>query len=664
MNQLKAEHSFVKFLHDYCGGPVRYKGELMTQADRTVVRDAIRLWLATLRDVCVVGGHANEGRLRILAKQVHSMDLYDLMITLDFVSDWLTRSVEDQSLRNYQRLKCAVAKECSDAEPIRAVLGLTKQHLLGWFRLRDVASFKAARQAYVFLSRLNLKENMLLADAAFEQWWRPEKKFAPEYDYSGDEQTIISEWFPLEDAALLFEGFSPTHGGGSTYEGITATGAKALVNGYDEKIRTVLVCMGWDPDFRGLMQKPWFLPDATCKPCVPPNRHKVMFVPKNWKTYRTVSMEPVAYMFMQLGANNAIKTYLRNGYSRMSRHYCVDTEDKNRELARLGSIDGSFSTIDISAASDSVSLELALQWFDESALGLFVRNLRTDFAEFDCETSEFWGRDRIRDLIRVGKFAPMGSGLCFSTESTVFCAMSESAVRCTPGADRNYRVYGDDIVIDTLAAPKLLEILQERGFDPNKLKSFMNPPGDGVTDFFRESCGGEYLNGYDVTPKRISRKFSGFVGRKNKSDRDPSSIAQLISLANDLYDLRTARSMIISDLLSCNLPILFDWDGSLGIRSSKPTNYRLPHRWNIHLQRFEVRAVVLVTRGKKLLYHEDSYLGEVRLFEYLRLAEASHRDHLLYPEDMVGERMDPYSAEIRVRHEWVACPDQPETSSL
>lgn len=662
MNQLKAEHSFVKFLLKYCGGPARYKGELMTQGDRTVVRDAIRLWLAVMRDVCVVGGCSSEGRLRLLAKVIHSMDLYDLMITLDFVSDWLTRSVEDQSLRNYQRLKCAVAKECSDAEPIRCVLGLTKQHLLGWFRHRDVASFKAARQAYTFLTRLNLKECALLADTAFEQWWQPEKNFTPENDFSGDEQTIISEWFPFEDAALLYAGFSPTHGGGSTYEGVTSTGAKALLNGYDEKIRTVLLCLGWDPDFRGLMQKPWFLPCDGAQPCTPPSRHKVMFVPKNWKTYRTVSMEPVAYMFMQLGANNAIKRYLRNGHSRMARHYCVDTEDKNRELARLGSIDGSYSTIDISAASDSVSLELALTWFDMSSLGLFVRNLRTDFAEFDCETSEFWGRDRIRDLIRVGKFAPMGSGLCFSIESTVFCAMSESAVRCTPGVRRDYRVYGDDIVIDTAAAPTLMRILQERGFAPNKLKSFMNPPGNDVTDFFRESCGGEYLNGYDVTPKRISRKFSGFLAGLSKSDRNPSSISQLISLANDLYDLRTARSMIISDLLSCRLPVLFDGDGTLGIRSAKPSNYHLPHRWNIHLQRWEVRAIVLISKAKKLAYHEDSYLGEVRLFEYLRLAEASNREHLLYPEDMVGERMDPYQAELSARHKWVVCPEQPENS--
>jgi hypothetical protein len=672
MNRLKAEHSFVKSLRKICGAPKKYRGLSLGLRDRKVVRDAFMLWLCVLRDLCVEDRvSVNEGRLLAMAKSLDEIDVFEFMTNLDLISDTFLASVEDVSLRDYQGLKSLVVQEGPESVPLRIVMGVIKPHVLNWFRHRDVAGFRAVRAALCFLSRLNLAEQVTLADAAFEQWWQAENDLSQRHDCSGSEQAIISEWFPIENGAIIYSLFSPHHGAGSTYEGIKVTGAKGLVNGYDERLRNVFIAMGWDPDFSGLMQSPYFADAAGKYPVVPSDCHAIQAVPKNWKTYRIVSKEPVAYQFMQLGASAAIQDYLKMRLTSISKHYCVDTEDENRELARLGSIDGSYATVDLSHASDSVSLELALSWFDESCLGLFVRNLRTTYAKFDLEISGFESAEKVQDLIRVEKFAPMGSGLCFPIESIVFCSISESAVRHTRDASRRYAVYGDDIVIDSKAVPWLLEELRDKGFSPNLKKTFFGTKANGVNDFFRESCGGEYLNGYDVTPPRISRKFDGLLTstcddnmHRHAGRHKATSISQLITLANNLYDYRTARRFIVNDLLSAGVPLLFDSDGTRGIKSSKPSNNHLRRRYNIHLQRWEVWAAELTSRYKGLHYHEDSYLGEIRLFEYLRLAERMHRKHLLYPEDMVDERMDPYSATTSIRYQWVDVPEVPESTDL
>lgn len=663
MTSLKGEHCFIKILLEKLGGPVLYRGQKLGERDARVSHDALAVWLCLIRDMCVEGCKANEGRILKIAEMLKDVDLYELLHALDFVSDWLLQSVADESLRDYALLKRELVLRGEEAKLTPLVLGLAKSHVLSWFHSRSETGFRSARQIFVFMSRLNLAEDVRLAEAAFESWWEAENDLRQSYDFSGDEKEIISEWFPVENAALLYDRMSPHHGGGSTYERVSASGEKALVNGLDDNLREFLTIAGWDPDFSGLMQKPWFQPD----PCrnttgvVPGNRHRIQGVPKNWKTDRFVSTEPTAYQFFQLGVNAAVQDILYERLSGLWYHYQVDTDVDNKELAKLGSIDGKFATIDLSHASDSVSMDLVTEWFGESCLDASVRHLRTCYAEFDLEIPDFWGPNRVRDIVAVKKFAPMGSGLCFLIETITFGSITESAVRHTKGASHKWRVFGDDIVCDVAAVPWLLQELRAKGFSPNLSKSFFNTSATS-RDFFRESCGGEYLNGTDVTPKRISRKFNGLELPESGKDRS-RSIAQLISLANHLYGFRTARTLVIRALKTANVPVLFDTDGLRGIKSTSADNHHLKKRWNSDYQRWEVKAVVLRSRCKKLQYHEDSYLGEVRLFEYLRLASRQHRKHLLYPEDMVSERMDPYSAWLEVSYEYVELPTAPDPSS-
>jgi hypothetical protein len=641
--------------------------------------------------LCVeVGEKAKEGRIIAWAKRLSNYDLFELMSLLSAADELLLRTVADSSLRDLRVFKRTLASMTEyPVEPISDILGLLKPHLLAWFRESSETDFAKVHEAFVFLSRLNLTGNVFCADKAAELWWQCNDKLRQNLEIGVVEQKIIAEWFPLENFAILCEGFDPHHGAGTTAERCRANGEKAGLMGLDEKLFAFLQMVGWDPTFTGVMQRPWYrVPGELVTGEIPIDYHRVILVPKNWKTYRIVSEEPTAYMWAQLGAARAIQRYLKMRISGISRHYCVDSESDNRMLAQEGSKDGRWATLDESNASDLISLEVVTEFFRGSCLEPIIELLRTQYAQFDDESPLFSIRGGVTNRVRVRKFAPMGSGICFLIESIVFCAILEGIARSTPGANHYYKVYGDDIVCHADIAEKVMQRLVELGMEPNKAKSFFNYQ-DGSTDFFRESCGGEYLNGIDVTPKRISRKFSGFSREAITSlsdvkwtDMDPRSIAQLISLANDLFERPTARTRVLRAIKELGIPVLFDRDGTKGIKSLNPDNHHLLRRYNADWQRWEVKAAVCYSQPKCMgrldltdeswrsadedPYHYVGYLddwdGEVRLFEYLRLANKSLRRHLWYPEDTVSERMDPYSAELRAAYLWIADDGVPVTS--
>lgn len=91
--------------------------------------------------------------------------------------------------------------------------------------------------------------------------------------------------------------------------------------------------------------------------------NKVTTVPKNSKTNRVIAIEPGINLWFQLSVGEMI--------SRRLARYGVDTHDqtRNQRLAYEGSKSNSLATIDLSSASDSVSLEVVRQllppdWFE------------------------------------------------------------------------------------------------------------------------------------------------------------------------------------------------------------------------------------------------------------------------------------------------------------
>lgn len=201
---------------------------------------------------------------------------------------------------------------------------------------------------------------------------------------------------------------------------------------------------------------------------------KVAFVPKSAKEYRTIMVEPSLNTMCQAGIGSYMAARLRRSG--------IDIKDqtRNQKLARKGSLDGSLATVDLSSASDTISIELVYD-----LLGIdwasFLSRFRTGTAELEGVP------------IRLQKFSSMGNGFTFPLETLIFYALAYGV--CVEGGHPTHDVsaYGDDVIIPSAAYQDLTEVFTACGFTVNLKKSFAQGP-------FRESCGGDFYQGIDIRP--------------------------------------------------------------------------------------------------------------------------------------------------------------------
>jgi len=195
-------------------------------------------------------------------------------------------------------------------------------------------------------------------------------------------------------------------------------------------------------------------------------------VPKDASKDRGICIEPSLNVFFQLPVGRIMKSRLfATGID------LIHGQDLHRRLACQGSRDGSLATIDLSSASDTVSVELVKyllprEWFE------LLSALRSPFTLIE-------GR-----WVHLQKFSSMGNGYTFELESLIFSAL---CVACGLSPRTEFHVFGDDIIIPTEAYSSTVSILSFCGFSINKAKSFADGP-------FRESCGGDFFKGVAVRP--------------------------------------------------------------------------------------------------------------------------------------------------------------------
>jgi hypothetical protein len=271
---------------------------------------------------------------------------------------------------------------------------------------------------------------------------------------------------------------------------------------------------------------------------------KIVFVPKSIKTFRTITMEPVLLQFYQQGLREQLRSHMKH----LRNVIDLRSQDRNRSYARLGSIEGEIATIDLSAASDSVSWRLVQLLFGEIPLFSALELVRSSHAQL---------RDNIFEL---KKHAGMGSGVCFDIQCILYAAVCEVASQDFELVDEDncepissvYTVFGDDIACRRVIAHRVIEYLQQLGFETNKDKSFVRP-----TCFFRESCGGEYFRGADVTPMRLSRKWYVSFQECNVLSM-PEHYANIVDAANAAFDngLMNTRSELLRPLKRLKHPRL------------------------------------------------------------------------------------------------------------
>lgn len=256
-------------------------------------------------------------------------------------------------------------------------------------------------------------------------------------------------------------------------------------------------------------------------------------VDKSVDTRRPACKEPDINLFFQKGLGSYFRRCLkkinwdptsspRSGAPRW-RGIDLNTQEWNSEFAFEASYTDRFSTIDLSAASDSVTMLLMYHllpqdWFN------YLSMIRSPVVK-GLDGQPYY----------LHKVSTMGNGFTFELESLVFWAITSTVCELMRVSDRRVAIFGDDIICSSEAAPEVCWWLEYFGFIPNAKKTHI----DGG---FRESCGKHYYHGYDVTPFNVVNPLDSayevchFINRLRQwSTRTRVDISKVVRYAYRLY---------------------------------------------------------------------------------------------------------------------------------
>lgn len=263
------------------------------------------------------------------------------------------------------------------------------------------------------------------------------------------------------------------------------------------------------------------------------------------------------------------------------------------------------------------------------------------------------------------KFAPMGSALCFPTQTTIFSSivilaymlvdtLNEMPVDFFHALDSKisnirsflkervyleptmetmkfqpFTVYGDDIICDSKVTKYVISMLELLGFKPNNEKSFTG------TASLRESCGKYYIDGYDVTPIQFTIKDTP----GSKGTIQPHTYASFVSMINKagdkgfkaLHSHFIGRLRLLCDKANIKLGFTDKRDDSSKIYTKNPHSrralkaqgyaIRVSQYWDTDLcepDEFEVRIPIPRVENKN--HHDTEKYG------YLQSMRTAYRE--------------------------------------
>jgi hypothetical protein len=211
--------------------------------------------------------------------------------------------------------------------------------------------------------------------------------------------------------------------------------------------------------------------------------NQLSFVPKTSDISRTICTEPTLNMLFQKGLGRFIEAFLR-------RKFNIDLSTQpliNRRLAKLGSFSGSYGTIDLESASDSISMQFCREFIPRELFS-WLNLCRSPIVTLPG------GKQIELDMI-----SSMGNGFTFPLQTLIFATIVATCYhlkgiplkdgRSSP--DRNFSVFGDDIIVRSDCYDAVIHALSLFGFRVNNDKSFNS-------GHFRESCGEDYYRGHNV----------------------------------------------------------------------------------------------------------------------------------------------------------------------
>ena len=421
----------------------------------------------------------------------------------------------------------------------------------------DPIAIRSIRQLTLMFGKMQLQCSEARTWAALDQFVKIDREVGERTDVYIDSQlqrefirigfTLFREIFAEVDKDVYHNRIVPGHGPGNTADRLTGNGKYNQVE-WTQRLETVFpygeYCL---PSWRHYYR----LDDVHFRSPDEERPSKVTTVVKTQKTPRIIALEPTGMQYIQQGLMHRFVDLIE-GDKLLGKVIGFTDQTPNQEFAREGSLNGTVATLDLSEASDRVSLQHVvdlLHYFPFVREGVVCS--RTTRA---VVPAHFYHPEQV---VELRKFASMGSALCFPFEAMVFTTViamaineenvrvhgPEAAAKSRPDFRRvldGVRVYGDDIIVPVRYAATVISYLELFGFKVNAGKSFWQGK-------FRESCGKEYYSGTDVSVVRVRRNFP--VSRRNVEE-----IVSTVSLRNQfwllgMYECCEYLDRIIEELL-------------------------------------------------------------------------------------------------------------------
>lgn len=610
--------------HRYCIN----SDKIASERQNAIIADAYWLMLSVWSDVCGTLPQGFHGKACSALARIPVVDLVQVLKDLDRTAIELIRF--KGNLDTIVPFKRVLLQGGIDAHVRGVILDMISSVIVRSQR-DDISAFKDLHQIFCFIGRLNLPDREDLEEEA-EMAYLSQQEAMDCFVYPVETifvKRIIDDWFPntVETYEALYGDWVPRHGDGSVAEGNLDIADKYLSFKKDADLEYFDLLTGG-------LGFPRPIPEGLVR------TSKVQFVPKSATSLRTISAEPAILQFYQQGCMRSIYRYI-GSHRYLRRRIDTSFPERNRGYAYLGSYDGEFSTIDLSAASDSVTWSLVSYLFRDTPLYPMLACTRSTVTELPDGKK-----------VQQRSFAPMGSSLCFPVECIVFSAITEASIMAAGGRPQNsdYCVYGDDIVVEGKYDREVMDFLVALNFTVNEDKSFTYSEREIFP--FRESCGGEYVHGHDVTPLRIPRRFAGLSVKSILGNG--AMYEGLIDLANSMFmSFPLGRRLILSALLNLpkwGRPLFVEVGEEGGVISTQPSNFHLLKREFVdpittpgpkgrHTNWYQrTRYKHGINRAER--YILDPEVEDLKLYEILRRSASDGTDHdilwSLLPKDNDG----------------------------
>lgn len=303
---------------------------------------------------------------------------------------------------------------------------------------------------------------------------------------------------------------------------------------------------------------------------------EVAFVPKNYKTKRTIAVEPLLNTYFQKGLGSYIRDRL------LVHGVDLRQQTHNQEAAYRAQSEG-YATVDFKSASDTISRRLVLDalpidWY------LALDTFRTQMAKLPDGT-----------LVPLEKFSSMGNGFTFELESLIFYAAAYAVVKKGSGRVDNIYVYGDDVILPREDFQQFKEFTEYLGFSINLEKSFVNGK-------FFESCGVDIYDGVNVRPIYLKNEL--------RMDFDIFECHNRLLRFSERWKVDFSSSCsFLQTLVATERHLFVPFPYSGGFHKSV-----LTRDWNITDQGWEGsfrRALLYLPRKKENQHYEPSILASL-----------------------------------------------------